>query len=41
MADTGETSEETSGFDQLHVLFEEVHCAGCDGKGNCPCGKKK
>ncbi len=40
MADTDEAGE-ISGFDQLRVLFKEgTHCADCDGKDGCSCGKK-
>ena len=36
MEDINKTDTETSGFDQLSVLFrKEVHCAGCDG--DCAC----
>ncbi|MEA2098375.1 MAG: hypothetical protein U9P70_04880 [Patescibacteria group bacterium] len=37
-----ENTEELSGYDQLKPLFreKECYCLGCDGTGNCPCGKK-
>ncbi len=37
-----ENTDELSGYDQLEPLFRkrECHCLGCDGKGNCSCGKE-